>query len=130
MTHFSPVFPSLAWLQTTACCSLSLVSFGSQRSRNYFLDDVNFERIDDNILFIGFTSGFNSIKESCPSKTFGELDKLACSTFFLVLSLSFRFTVNIGSFTCFLISDLSNDSLFKDFLLVQQSKKNIQILKK
>ena len=34
------------------------------RSNYYFFEDINFERIEDNILFIGFTSGFNSIKES------------------------------------------------------------------
>ena len=32
--------------------------------KDYFFGDVNLERIEDNILFIGFTSGFNSIKES------------------------------------------------------------------
>ena len=56
------------------------------RSGYYFLDDVNLERRDDRIFFIGFTSGFNSIKESCPSKTSRELDKLDCFTFFLVVS--------------------------------------------
>ena len=44
----------------------------------------NFERRDERILFIGFTSGFNSIKESCSSKTSRELDKLACFTLLLV----------------------------------------------
>jgi hypothetical protein len=55
-------------------------------NKDYFFDDVNFERIKDNILFIGFTSGFNSIKESCPSKTSRELDKLAFFTFFLLFA--------------------------------------------
>jgi hypothetical protein len=38
------------------------------RENNYFFDGMNLERRDERIFFIGFTSGFGSIKGSCFSE--------------------------------------------------------------